>query len=60
MRGLGFINDFAFYTVAAHTAFTLINRGEIGIRHPCGVKMNGLHIQSFLDVVSVIQQTVIG
>ena len=60
VRGLGFINHFAFNAAAAHPAFAFINRREVGVRHPRGVKVDGFHIQGFLDVVRVVQQTIIG
>ena len=52
--------DFPFDAAAAHPAFAFIDRREVGVRHPRGVKVDGFHIQGFLDVVRVVQQTVIG
>ena len=60
VRGLGFVNHFPFDAAAAHPAFAFIDRREVGVRDPCGVKVDGFHIQGFLDEVGVIQQTIIG
>ena len=60
VRGLGFINHFPFDAAAAHPAFAFIDRREVGVRHPRGVKVDGFHIQGFLDEVGVVQQTIIG
>ena len=60
VRGLGLVNHFAFNTVAAHPTFARIDWREVGVRHPGRVEVDGFHIQRLLDVVSVVQQTVIG
>ena len=60
MRRLSFVDHLALCTAAAHAGKTLINRAEVGVRHPCGVKVNRLHIQRILDEAGVVEQTVIG
>ncbi|MNT50707.1 hypothetical protein D3C72_1876390 [compost metagenome] len=37
---LGFVDHFTGYTFPAHAALAVINRMEIGIGHPGGIKMN--------------------
>ncbi len=58
--GLGFIKHFAGHPLAAHTALAGIDRMEVGIGYPGGVKVDRGDIQRLLHPVGVIQQPVIG
>ena len=60
MGGLSFEENLARHPIAAHAAFALIDRVEMGIRHPGRVEVNRRHVQRLFNPVGVIQQAVVG
>ncbi len=58
--GLGFVENLTGHPIAAHAALAVVNRVEVGVRHPGGVEVDRRHLQRLLDVVGVVQQAVIG
>ena len=57
---LSFIDHLARDTIATHAALAVINRVEIGIRHPGRIEVDRRYVQRLLDVIGVIQQAIIG
>ena len=60
MRRLGFEDHFPRYAIAAHAAFPLINRVEVGVGHPGGIEVDRRHVKGLFNPGGVIQQPVIG
>ncbi|SVK49564.1 Uncharacterised protein [Acinetobacter baumannii] len=58
--GLSFVENLAGHPIAAHAALAVVNRVEVGVRHPGGVEVDRWHLQRLLDVIGVVQQAVIG
>ena len=60
VRRLRFEEHLPRHPLAAHPTFTRVNRVEIGVRHPRGVKVDRRYVERLLDPVRVVKQPVIG